>query len=68
LQHFLSLQLDVSQPTFRVQKPWNAQLTVGNIKCIVEVLNMARRLQGIEVDEVWAVGMNQSIESKTTPP
>jgi hypothetical protein len=71
---FPSLQNDNSplqslqQQTFCVQESWDAKLTVGNIKSIVEVLNMARWLQGTEVDKVRAVGMNQGIEPKTTTP
>lgn len=55
-------------PTFCIQEPWDTKLIVGNIKSIVEVLNMMRRLQGTEVDKVRAVGMDEGIEPKTTTP
>jgi hypothetical protein len=55
-------------PTFCIQEPWDTKLSVGNIEGIVEVLNMTGWLQGTEVDEVRAVGMDEGIEPKATTP
>lgn len=55
-------------PTFCIQEPRDTKLIVGNIKSIVEVLNMTWWLQGTEVDKIRAVGMDEGIEPKTTTP
>jgi hypothetical protein len=55
-------------PTFCIQEPWDTKLIVSNIKSSVEVLNMTRWLQGTEVDEVRAVGMDEGIEPKAATP
>jgi uncharacterized metal-binding protein len=55
-------------PTFCVQEPWDTKLIVGNIKSVIEVLNVTCRLQGTEVDEVRTVRVDEGIETEATAP
>lgn len=54
--------------TLSIKESRNTQLVVGNVKGIVEIIYVSSRLELCEVDEVWPMGMDESIETQTTPP
>ena len=54
--------------TFCIQEFGDSQLRMCDIKCIVQVPHVVFWIEALVSDQVWAMGMNEGIESQTVSP